>query len=146
MSNAVMSDSTRVRHYKFLEGALLELGDRTLEEALEITRKHDEGGGGELFVGFCRDDSDFVELGSVGTGKYLINSDRLGGPEGWWGKLFGLVRFHFSFEGQSKAEHIIRIYYQGTRAEFESLLFRMKEAPVRIDDVKPRLRRRNMRV
>jgi hypothetical protein len=125
----------KVCHYKILDGTLVELGECGLGEALEIFRNHDKGKGDELLIGFSRDDRDFVELGSLGGGKYLVNSDRLGEPAGWWDKFFGPVGFYFFFEGQSRAEYIIRSYYQGTRAEFENLLFRIQESPVRNDDV-----------
>ncbi len=123
-----MQAGSEVHHYRLHSGGLVNVGVRSLGDALAAMRLHYDGEGEEALIGFCRSDTDFVEIGSEGGGRFLVNSDRLRRHQGWWDSLFGPRRFRFSFHGLSQAEYVIRSYYSGSRENFEDLLLRMQDS------------------
>jgi hypothetical protein len=108
------------------EGTLIELGELSEEDAVELLRIHREEGKNELFIGANRSNKDFVEIGHSGKEEFGVHTDRLSKPAGFLKSLFSKPNLDVTVKGIEKAESVLRAYYSKPRVEFEIHLEKLK--------------------
>jgi hypothetical protein len=70
--------------------------------------------------GLYRDERDFIELGAVGGGKFLLHSDRLARPEGWLRGLFAKPHLGRELASRNEAIACAQDYIALSRTAFEA--------------------------
>ena len=109
------------------EGTLVELGDLSEDDAVELLRIHrEEEGKNDLFIGANRSNKDFVEIGYSGKEEFGVHTDRLSKPAGFLKSLFSKPALDITVEGIEEAESVLRAYYSKPRVEFELHLEKLK--------------------
>jgi hypothetical protein len=69
--------------------------------------------------GLYRDEEDFIELGAIGKGRFLLHSDRLGRAAGWLRALFQKPHLERALSSRAQALVCAQDYLALTRERFE---------------------------
>ena len=110
-------------YYSDLNGDLVELGNFTQEQAIALLRMHGESNATKaLYIGASRNDTDFVEIGYEGDGRFMVHTDRLVKPAGFWKKFFAKHHIDIQVSGLPHAEDVLISYFNDSRECFENRL------------------------